>query len=37
MAFKVLFVIATYYNIDINQIDVKIVFLYGFINQLIDI
>lgn len=37
MAFKVLFVVATYYNLDINQMNIKITFLYGFINQLIDI
>lgn len=35
MDFRVLFVIATFYNLDIDQIDVKTAFLYGFINNLI--
>lgn len=35
MAFRVLFVIAAFYDLDINQIDVKTVFLYGLIDQLI--
>lgn len=30
--FKVLFTIVTYYNLDINQIDVKMAFLYRIIN-----
>lgn len=34
MAFKVLFTIATFFNLDINQIDIKIAFLYDFIDQL---
>lgn len=33
--FKVIFIIIVYYNLDISQIDVKIVFLYKLINQLI--
>ena len=35
MAFRVLFANAAYYDLDINQIDVKIAFLYGLIDQLI--
>lgn len=35
MAFCVFFAIAAYFDLDINQIDVKTAFLYGFINQLI--
>lgn len=35
MAFRVLFAIAEYYNLDIDQMDVKTLFLYGFIHQLI--
>lgn len=35
MAFRVLFAIVTYYDLDIDQIDVKTAFLYGHINQLI--
>lgn len=35
MTFKVLFAITAYYNLDINQIDIKTAFLYGLINQLI--
>lgn len=35
MAFKVLFSITAFYNLDINQIDVKIAFLYGLIDQLV--
>lgn len=33
--FQVLFVIATYFDLNIDQIDVKTAFLYEFINQLI--
>lgn len=35
MAFRVLFAIVVYYDLDIDQIDIKIAFLYGMINQLI--
>lgn len=35
MAFQVLFAIAAYYDLDINQMDVKTAFLYGLIDQLI--
>lgn len=35
MAFKVLFAIVAYYNLNINQIDIKIAFLYGMIDQLV--
>lgn len=35
MAFKILFVIAAYYNIDINQMTVKTAFFYGQIDQLV--
>lgn len=35
MAFRVLFAIAAFYNLDIDQIDVKTAFLYGHIDQLI--
>ncbi len=35
IVFLVLFVIASYYDLDIKQMDVKTIFLYGFINQLI--
>lgn len=35
MAFRVLFAIAAYYNLNINQIDIKIAFLYDLINQLV--
>lgn len=35
MAFRVLFAIATYFDLDIDQMDVKTAFLYGLINQLI--
>lgn len=35
MAFRVFFAIAALFNLDIEQIDIKIAFLYGFINQLI--
>ena len=35
MAFKVLFAIATFLDLDINQMDVKTAFLYGLINQLV--
>lgn len=35
MVFQVLFTIAAYYNLDIDQMDVKTAFLYGLIDQLI--
>ena len=35
MAFQVLFAIAAYFDLDIDQMDVKTAFLYGFIDQLI--
>lgn len=35
MAFRVLFAIAAYFDLDIDQIDVKTAFLYRLINQLI--
>ncbi len=35
MAFRVLFAIAAYYDLDIDQIDIKTAFLYGLIDQLI--
>lgn len=35
IAFKVLFTITAYFNLDIDQIDVKTLFLYEFIDQLI--
>lgn len=35
IAFRVLFAIAAFYNLDINQMDVKTAFLYGLIDQLI--
>ena len=35
MAFWVFFAIAVFFNLDIEQMDVKTAFLYGFINQFI--
>lgn len=35
VAFKVLFAIAAYYDLDIDQIDIKTAFLYSLINQLV--
>lgn len=35
MAFHIFFAVAIFFDVDINQIDVKIVFLYGLINYLI--
>lgn len=35
MVFRVLFAIVVHYDLDINQIDVKTVFLYGLIDQLV--
>lgn len=34
MAFRILFAIAAYYEVDINQMDMKTGFFYGLINQL---
>lgn len=35
MAFRILFAIAAYYNLDIDQIKVKITFFYGLIDQVV--
>lgn len=35
MTFRVLFTIAAFFDLDINQMDVKTAFLYGLINQLV--
>lgn len=35
MAFRVLFAVAAYFDLDIDQMDVKTAFLYGLIDQLI--
>lgn len=35
MVFYIFFAIAAYYNLNIDQIDIKSTFLYGLINQLI--
>lgn len=35
MAFQVLFAIAAYFDLNIDQMDVKTAFLYGLIDQLI--
>lgn len=35
MAFRVLFAIAAYYDLDIDQMDVKTAFLYGLLDQLV--
>lgn len=35
MVFRVSFAIIAFFNLNINQMDIKIAFLYGFINQLI--
>lgn len=35
MAFKVIFTITIYYDLDINQIDIKTAFLYRLVNQLV--
>lgn len=35
IAFRVFFAIAVFYNLDINQIDVKTAFLYSLIDQLV--
>lgn len=33
MAFQVVFPIAAYYNVNIDKMDVKTAFIYGFIDQ----
>ena len=35
MAFKILFTIATFFDLDIEQMNVKTTFLYRLINQLV--
>ena len=35
MVFRVLFTIAAFYDLDINQINIKTAFLYDLINQLV--
>lgn len=35
MAFRALFAVGAYYNLDVDQMDVKTAFLYGIIKQLI--
>lgn len=35
MVFRILFALASYYDLDIDQIDVKTAFLYNLINQLV--
>ncbi len=35
MAFRVFFAITAYYDLNIDQIDVKTSFLYGMIDQLV--
>lgn len=35
MAFRVLFAIVVYYNLDIDQMNIKTAFLYGIIDQLV--
>lgn len=35
MAFRILFAIAAFFDLDIDQIDVKTAFLYGLIDQLV--
>lgn len=37
MAFQILFAIAAFYNLDIDQIDIKTTFFYRNINQLLNI
>lgn len=37
MAFRILFAIAAFFDLDINQMDVKTAFLYGSIDQLVDV
>lgn len=35
MVFRVFFAIAAFFNLNIDQINIKITFLYSFINQLV--
>ena len=35
MAFRILFAIAAFFDLDIEQINIKTAFLYGLINQLV--
>lgn len=35
IAFRAFFVIMVFFDLDINQIDIKTAFLYSFINQLV--
>lgn len=35
MTFRIFSMIVIFFDLDINRIDVKTVFLYGFINQLV--
>lgn len=35
MAFRVLFAVAAFFDLDIDQMDVKTAFLYGLIDQLV--
>lgn len=35
MAFRVFFLITAFFNLDINQMDIKTAFLYSFIDQLV--
>ncbi len=37
MAFRVLFVFSAYYDLDIDQMDVRTAFLYRMINQLVHV
>ena len=37
MAFRILYAVTAYFDLDIDQIDIKTVFLYGLINQLVHI
>ena len=35
MVFRIFFVLTTYYNLNINQMDMKTTFFYGIIDQLV--
>lgn len=35
ITFRILFTIITFFDLDINQINIKTIFFYGFINQFI--
>lgn len=37
MAFQVLVIIVTFFDLDINQMDIKIVFLYSLINEFVSV